>query len=116
MGVAAENDARDIVAVDRGADRVPEDGGREPLTLPVRHGGRGRLIEPHEFGIERSAQIAGGRGHLFGDAIEVFRVNLVDEMNFSAQKAGEFDLAIGLNVDPDRIEVRQLLPAASCFQ
>src|ERR1019366_4296152 len=104
--VAAEDDAGEVVAMDGGADGVAEDGGSDPLFAEVRDGGGGHLVEPEEFGIEGGTKVAGGGGHFFGDAVETFWLHFADELRFAAQKAGDFDFAVGLDVDADGTEVR----------
>ena len=49
------------------------------------------------------------RGLLRDDFVEIFRVQRINEMNFSAQEAQDFDVAILLDIEADRINVGQLM-------
>jgi hypothetical protein len=40
--------------------------------------------------------------------VEVLAVERIDQVDFSALEAQHLDIAVGLNVEPDRIEIRQL--------
>jgi len=55
-----------------------------------------------------------GRGR--AQAIEVFGIETVDEVELSAFEAEQFDVAIGLNVEVDGIEVGQAASWESFFQ
>ena len=45
----------------------------------------------------------------FLQAVEVFRVQSVDQVNFAATEAQQLDVTIALNVEPNGIEIRQRL-------
>src|SRR6266568_503489 len=49
------------------------------------------------------------RGCFFLQAVEVFGVKSVDQMNFAATEAQQFNVAIPLNIEPNRIEIGQRL-------
>jgi hypothetical protein len=53
LGVAVEDHAAQIVAVDGLRNRAPEIGGAEPGALVFGNGSARHLVEPHEIGIER---------------------------------------------------------------
>src|SRR5947209_2984120 len=85
----ARGDSREVVAMYGGADSVPENSGGEPFPLPFGYGVRRGLIEPDEFGIEGSSEIARRGGFFFHNAREAFRLHFADEVRLSAQKARE---------------------------
>ena len=42
--------------------------------------------------------------------VEVLAVERVDQIDFAALEAQHFDVAIRLDIEPDRIQIRQLAP------
>ena len=65
------------------------------------------MIEPHLLGIERRPRIARHRWILSGHFVEIFGIQRVDEMNFSAGQTQHFDIAVLLDVEPHGLDIRQ---------
>src|SRR5207249_3921001 len=109
MSVTTKNDAAQIGAIDGHGNGFAKFRGAEPVLLVFGERGGRHLVEPHEFGIEARASIVSDRGCFFLQAVEVFGVKSVDQMNFAATEAKQFNVAIPLNIEPNRIEIGQRL-------
>ena len=110
-----EDYAAQILAVNGLRNRAPEIGGAEPGALVLGDGCAGHLIEPHEIGIERGPGIVRELRRSGGQAVEVIAVDDVDQVKLAAFEAQHFDIAIGLNVEPDGIEIGQAVSLGIFF-
>src|SRR5208282_4666475 len=106
LGVAVEDNAAQIVAVDGFGNRAPEIRGAKPGALVFRNRSARHLVEPHEIGIERSPGVVREPRRTGGEAVEVIAVEDVNQIKFTAFEAQHFNIAIRLNIEPDGIEIR----------
>src|SRR5207244_5670431 len=81
--------------------------GAEPGLLVFGKRRGENLVEPYEFGIEHQTGIMSSRWRFLLQAVEVFSVQSVDQMNFTATKAQQFNVAIALNVEANGIQIGQ---------
>src|ERR1700744_5956612 len=115
MRVSSIDDAGNVVAPNRHADGVPEDGGGKPFSLPGLHRSGLGLVKPDELGIERWSRNTGRVGLRSGNPVEALGVQTVDQLRFAPQEPGQFNVAVWLNVDANGIEVRQLSSGRVAF-
>src|SRR5260370_9016357 len=107
--MAGVDDADEVGAIDGQGNCFAKFGGAEPNLLVLRESGSGNLVEPQEFGVEAGAGVMGGSGRFFLKAVEEIGVESIDEMDFAATEAKNFDVVIALSVTAKAIEVRQRL-------
>ena len=109
MGVSGKNDTGQIGAINSHRDGLAKLRRAEPSLFVFGKRCGGNLVEPYEFGIETRACIMSCGWRFLLQAVEVFGVESVDQMNFTAAEAEEFDVAIALNIKANGIEIRQRL-------
>src|SRR5258708_38621913 len=107
--MAGVDDADEVGAIDGQGNCFAKFGGAEPNLLVLRESGSGNLVEPQEFGVEAGAGVMGGSGRFFLKAVEEIGVESIDEMDFAATEAKNFDVVIALNVEANGIEIRKRL-------
>src|SRR5258708_1776170 len=103
VGMAGIDDADEVGTIDGQRDGFAKFGGAEPSLLVLRESGSGNLVEPHEFGVEAGPGVVGGSGRLLLEAVEEIGIERIDEMDFAAAEAKNFDGVIALNVEANGI-------------
>src|SRR5258708_230820 len=106
--MAMKNNPAKILAVDGRGDCAPEIGRSKPVALVRGNRRLWHLIEPHELGIERCPSIVDNIGGTRSETVVIVGVNGIDEIEFSAPKAQNLDIAVRLNIETDGIQIRQL--------
>src|SRR4029077_9731523 len=84
LRVATKNDPAQVSTIDGHGDSFAKFRGAEPVLLVFRQRGGGHLIEPNLLRIEARTSIMSDRGCFLLQTIEVFGVESVDQMNFTA--------------------------------
>src|SRR5258708_38698092 len=107
--MAGVDDADEVGAIDGQGDGFAKFGGAEPNLLVVRERGGGDLIKPELLGVKAGAGVVRGSRRFLLEAVEEISVESIDEMDFAAAEAKNFDVVIALNVQANGIEVRQRL-------
>ena len=107
--VPAENDARQVRAIDRFRDGAAEIGGGKPGQLIGWNWRSRNLVEPELLCVSRGPGIA-HRSAISREFLEDRRRDCVDQMDFTALIAHGFNLKVLLNIEPHRVKVRKLLP------
>src|SRR5438445_642181 len=87
MGVSGKNDTGQIGAINSHRDGLAKLRRAEPSLFVFGKQCGGNLVEPYEFGIETRACIMSCGWRFLLQAVEVFGVERVDQMNFIAAEA-----------------------------
>src|ERR1044071_5004992 len=106
--MAAENNSRQVAAIDGFGNRTPEICGSEPGLLVCRDGRTRYLVKPELFRVCRSARIADKRV-VSGQLLKNGRRDRIDQVNFTALESQSFNLRVLFNVEPYGVEIRKLL-------
>ncbi len=107
--MAGVDDADKVGAIDGQRNGFAEFGCAEPDFFVLVESGSGNLVEPQELGIEAGASVVRGSGRFLLETVKEISIESIDEMDFAAAEAENFDVMIELNVEADGIEVRQRL-------
>ena len=114
-GVAAEHDPAEVFATYGFRYCQAKVRGTEPLLLEIRDGRSRNLVEPHVLGIERRANVTNGGRLFFGKIFKIRGIEVVYQLNLTALEAQEFEVAVLLDVQSDRIQIRQPLAVRVLF-
>src|SRR5216684_1463993 len=115
LGMAGVDDPGEVGAIDSQRDGLAKFGGAEPNLLVVRNSGGGNLVEPELFRVEAGAGVVCGGRRFFLEAVEEIGIERIDEMDFAAAEAKNFDVMIALNVQANGIKIREGLALLILF-
>src|SRR6478609_7681835 len=107
--MAAENNSRQVAAIDGFRNRAPEICGSKPGLLVIRYGRTRYLVEPKLFCVCGSARIADKRV-VSGELLKNGGRQSIDQVNFTAFKPQRFDFRVLFDVEPYGVEIWKLLP------
>src|SRR5260370_31636642 len=107
--MAGVDDADEVGAIDGQGDSLAKFGGAEPAFLVLGESGRGNQVEPHKLGIKAGTGVMSGSGRFFLKTVEKVSIESIDEMDFAATEAKNFDVVVALNVQANGIAARQRL-------
>ena len=82
--------------------------GAEPVLLVRRQRSLCDFVEPHLLAVERRSGVVHDLRRCRRQLVEVFAVERIDQVDFVALEAQHLDVAVGLNIELDRIEIGQL--------
>src|SRR5216683_860224 len=107
--MAGVDDADEVGAIDGQGDSFAKFGGAEPAFFVLGESGSGNQVEPHKLGIKAGTCVMSCSRRFFLKTVEKVGIEGIDEMDFAATEAKNFDVVIALNVETNGIEVRQRL-------
>src|SRR6478609_12072545 len=104
--MAAENNSRQVAAINGLRNRPPEIRGSKPGLFVCREGRTRRLVEPKLFRVCGSARIADKRV-VSGQLLKNGGRHRIDQVNFTAFKPQSFDFRVLFDVEPYGVEIRK---------
>src|SRR5581483_7487062 len=110
-----KHNTRHVLAVDCLGDRSPEVRRTKPRFLVVWNRGRRDLVKPHELRVERNSRVTNERRLFCCNLVVNIGTQRINKIDFAAQKTQNFRVLILQNVEPYRVEIRELTALRIAF-